>query len=248
MLKWSDAHYHSLVELSVFSAGGGNESIGLEFQVDVDFTYFLLQDEIGELHKELASNYNNIIVSRAKDAIKNEAIFVTFTEYFQARQQVEERFRVAVQKRWEDRPSLHCELDQFHLGRIRIPESVATKQLQSRVQNERNDKEEFLQQAQLERELTAVSVNTINLEQQKVLRTAEAEASLIRAKAQAEALRVKAQAEINGTRLLLRSSDISTQDHKSAFTYIRTLRNRKSLDIDVSYLSSDNVLRTQPVA
>lgn len=244
----ADAHYHSLVELSVFSAGGGNESIGLEFQVDVDFTYFLLQDEIGELHKELASNYNNIIVSRAKDAIKNEAIFVTFTEYFQARQQVEERFRVAVQKRWEDRPSLHCELDQFHLGRIRIPESVATKQLQSRVQNERNDKEEFLQQAQLERELTAVSVNTINLEQQKVLRTAEAEASLIRAKAQAEALRVKAQAEINGTRLLLRSSDISTQDHKSAFTYIRTLRNRKSLDIDVSYLSSDNVLRTQPVA
>lgn len=235
-------------ELSVFSAGGSNESIGLEFQVDVDFTYFLIQDEIGELHKEMASNYKTIIVSRARDAIKNEAISVTFTEYFQARKEVEERFRVAVQKRWEDNPSLHCELDQFHLGRIRIPESVATKQLQSRVQNERNDKEEFLQQAQLERELTAVDVNAINLETQKVLRTAEAQASLIRAKAQAEAERLKAQAQINGTRLLLRSSDINTQDHKSAFTYIRTLRNRKSLDIDVSYLSSDNVLRTQPLA
>jgi regulator of protease activity HflC (stomatin/prohibitin superfamily) len=237
-----------LNELSVFSAGGGNESIGLEFQVDVDFTFFLIQDKIGDLHRELASNYKNVIVSRAKDAIKNEAIFVTFTEYFQARQEVEERFRVAVQKRWEDNPSLHCELDQFHLGRIQIPESVANKQLQSRVQNERNDKEEFLQQAQLERELTAVEVNSINLEQQKILRTAEAQASLIRAKAQAQAERIKTQAQISGTRLLLASSDITTQDHKSAFTYIRTLRNRKILDIDVSYLSADNVLRTQALA
>lgn len=243
----TDAHYQALNQLSVFSAGGSNESIGLEFQVDVDFTFFLIQDEIGDLHRELASNYQNIIVSRARDAIKNEAIFVTFNEYFQARKVVEQRFRAAVQTRWNDQPSLHCELDQFHLGRIRIPESVATKQLQSRVQNERNDQESFLQQAQLEREMTAVNVNAIDLERQKVLRTAEAEASLIRTKARAEAEWVKAQAGINGTRLLLGSSDITTQDHKSAFTYIRTLRDRRSLDIDVSYLSSDNVLRTQPL-
>ncbi len=242
-----DAHYHNLEALSVFSAGDNNQSIGLEFQVDVDFTYMLIKDEIGDLHRELASNYQHIIVSRAKDAIKNEAIYVTFTEYFQARKEVEERFRGAIQKRWDARPNLHCELDQFHLGRIRIPDSVATKQLQSRIQNERNDKEKFLQKAQLERELTAVDVNAIDLESLKILRTAEAEASLLRAKAIAEATRITAQAQINGTRLLLESSDISTQDHKSAFTYIRTLRNRKDLDVDVSYLSSDNVLRTQQV-
>lgn len=243
----ADAHYYSVEALSVFSAGGNNESIGLEFMVDVDFTYLLIQDEIGELHKELASNYANIIVSRAKDAIKNEAIYVTFEQYFQSRQDVEERFRQAVQRRWEASPSLHCELDQFHLGRIRIPESVATKQLQSTVQNERNDKEKFLQQAQLERESTAVQVNTINLEQIKVIRTAEAEANVIRAKAQAEAERIVAQAQINGTRHLLESTNITTQDHQSAFTYIRALRNRKDLDVAVSYLSADGVLRTQSI-
>ena len=129
LVLFSDAHYQALDQLSVFSAGGNNESIGLEFQVDIDFTYFLIQDEIGDLDKELASNYKNIIVSKAKDAIKNEAIFVTFIEYFQVRKAVEERFRSAVQKRWGARPSLHCELDQFHVGRIQIPESVATKQL-----------------------------------------------------------------------------------------------------------------------
>ena len=100
----------------------------------------------------------------------------------------------------------------------------------------------------MERELTAVEVNQVNLETQKVLRTAEAEASLIRAKAIALAERTKAQAGINGTTLLLLASDIVTQEHKTAFTYIRTLRNRKNLDMDVSYLSSDNVLRTSPIS
>jgi hypothetical protein len=243
----ADAHYEAFDELGVFSAGGSNESIGLEFQVDVDFTFFLIEDEIGDIHREIASNYRPVIVSRAKDAIKNEAIFVTFTEYFQSRKQVEERFRQAVQARWNESPSLHCTLDQFHVGRIRIPDSVATKQLESKVQNERNDREQFLQQAQLERELTEVEVNVINLERQKVLRTAEAQASLLRSKARSEAARIKAQAQINGTTLLLKAAEIVTQDHITAFTYIRVLRNRDTVDVDVSYLSADNVLRTTTV-
>ena len=249
LVSWfSDAHYHSLAELSVFSAGGGNESVGLEVLLDVDFTFFLIQDEIGDLHRELQTRYQSIIVSRAKDAIKNEAIFVTLTEYFQKRRDVEARFREVVQKRWQENPSLHCTLDQFHLGRVQISESVATKQLLTRVQIERNEKEAFLQQAQLEREKTAVEVNAINLERDKILRTAQAEASLVRANARAESERIKSRAEINGTRLLLLLSDITTQDHKTAFTYIRTLRNRgSSVSIDVSYLSADNVLRTQAV-
>jgi hypothetical protein len=242
-----DAHYEVLDGLSVFSAGGSNESIGLEFIIDIDFTFLLIEEEIGELHTQLASNYRNSIVSRAKDAIKNEAIYVTFTEYFQARKAVEERFRNAVQTRWQAIPSFHCTLDQFHLGRIQIPESVANKQLESRVQNERNDREEFLQQAQLERELTAVEVNSIGLEREKILRTARAQASLLRSKARSQAGRIKAQAQINGTRLLLESAGIVTEDHIMAFSYIRMLRNRDAVDIDVSYLTSDNVLRTTPV-
>ena len=124
---------------------------------------------------------------------------------------------------------------------------VASKQLQTRVQNERNDKEALLQQAQLEREATAVAVNAINLERDKVLRTAEAEASLTRAKARSNAERLKAGADINGTRMLLESSDISTQDHKTTFTFIRTLRGRSNLNLDVSYLSPTSVIRTQAI-
>lgn len=240
-----DAHLVILDGLSVFSAGTNDESIGLEFKVDVGFTFLLIEEEIGALHKELAKNYQSIIESRAKDAIKNEAVSVTFTEYFKNRKEIEARFKQAIKKRWTDPPKLHCTIDQFHLGRIQIPESVAIKQLEAQIQNERNGKESFDQQAQLEREQTAVEVNVIDLETQLVLRKANAEANLLRAKAQSEAERIQALANINGTRVLLESAGINNEEQLSAFTYIRTLKNRrKDLSMHVSYLSPDNVLRT----
>ena len=113
----ADSHFVQIENLSVFSAGDNEDSIGLAFEVDVDFTYLLIRDEIGQLHEDLASSYSTVILSRARDAIKNEAIFVTFEQYFQERQAVERRFRAAVEKRWNEKPSLHCTLDQFHLGR-----------------------------------------------------------------------------------------------------------------------------------
>ena len=230
----------------VFSATTSNSSIGLSFQVDVDFTFFLIKDEIGQVHKEAASNYRNVILARAEEAIKNVAADkVSFTDFFQERKYVESLFRSAVVERWNKPPSLHCKMDQFHLGRITIPSSVATKQLESKVQNERNDKELFLQRAQIEREQTTVEVNKIDLERAKALRTAQAEASLVQTKAVAEAQLITAQAGINGTKLLLEAAGIESQDHKTAFTYIRTLRDRQQVEIDVSYLNEDSVLRTK---
>lgn len=245
----ADAHLESFEALGVFSASNSNVSIGLAFKIDVDFTFFLIKEEIGVLHQELASNYRSVILSRAEEALKNIAAKdVSFTEFFQNRKKVEALFRTAIEDRWSSPPSLHCKMDQFHLGRIRIPASVAAKQLESRVQNERNGREQFLQKAQIEREMTTVEVNQINLETNKLLRTARAKASLVRTKAFAEAEFIKAQAGINGTSMLLEVAGIQTQDHKTAFTYIQTLRNRAMLDIDVSYLSDGSVVRTAPAS
>ena len=43
----------SFNQLGVFSATTSNVSIGLAFEVDVDFTFFLIEEEIGEVHKDL---------------------------------------------------------------------------------------------------------------------------------------------------------------------------------------------------
>lgn len=244
----ADSHHETLDSLGVFSAGSGSESVGLEFRVDVDYTFWLKKDQVGELHRELASNYETIIVSRCKDAIKNEAANVPFNEYFQNRTNVEQRFRDAVQDRWDQDPPLHCTLDQFHLGRIAIPEAVAEKQLQASIQNERNEMEASKQQAAVERELTAVEVNRIQLEKEKLLRTARAQASLLRANARAEATQIVQSAESNGTELLFNAAGFTGQEQIIAFSYIRTLSRRAgNLEIDVSYLSDENVLRTVPV-
>ena len=243
----ADAHYVSLKEMGVFSASETNSSIGLEFIVDVDFTYFLKPEEVGKIHEEMAGSYKSTIESRIRTAIKNEAIFITFSEYFQSRLIVESRFREAVEEQLNSDPPLHCYLDQFHLGRIRIPESVARKQLESSVQNERNDEEGFLQQAQIERELTKVEVNSIRLEKEKVLRTAQAQASLVRTKAIADSDKLKNEAQINGTAALFQTIGLTSQDLMMAFTYIRTLTDRNNLDLSLGYLSPENILKTTAV-
>jgi hypothetical protein len=243
----SDSHHVVLNDFSVFSSGGGNESIGLQFVIDVDFTYFLIKDRIGSLHKELAASYDSIITNRAKVAIKNEAATVNTTDYFQARQSVESRFRKAIETNWNGTEPLPCRLDQFHLGRINISDAVAEKQLQSRIQNERNEMEASIQKAAIERNRTTVEINSIALQTEKVLRTANAEASLLRSRAQAEATQLVQQAQTNGTMNLFRATDITNQEQMAAFTYIRTLMNRQNVSLDVSYLSADNILRTTVV-
>lgn len=54
-------------------------------------------------------------------------------------------FREAVQKSWNANPPLLCTLDQFYFGRIEIPSEVAQKQLESKIQNERNDRKSYVQ-------------------------------------------------------------------------------------------------------
>jgi len=243
----ADAHLVVIDELSVFSKGVTEDSIGLSFSIDVDFTFLLIEDEIGDVHQELAGSYKGVIENRAKAAMKNDAAAkFNFTDFFQSRKVIEQSFRNAIQEKWDEEPRLHCNIDQFHLSRIRIPESVAVKQLEARVQNERNDREQFLQEAQIEREETNVLVNGIRLRKEKTLREARANASLTLARAEADAQRIKAMAVVNGTRELFKKVGIVTQDHMTAFTYIKSLRERNQLNLAVSYLSEETVVRTTP--
>ena len=154
----ADAHVVHLKEVDVFSNSDSGDSIGLSFKLDVDFTYFLKEEEIGTLHEELALTYDRVVISQATDAIKNAAANIPFNDYFRNRRNVEATLKQAVRDRWEN-PALHVNLGQFHLGRIRIPDGVADKQLQAKIQVETNNKEQYLQNARLEREQTSVEVN-----------------------------------------------------------------------------------------
>ena len=60
----ADAHVETLRSFSVFSAGESNSSIGLDFAIDLDFTFILNKDDIGKVHQEIASSYRDVILSR----------------------------------------------------------------------------------------------------------------------------------------------------------------------------------------
>lgn len=192
--------------------------------------------------------YETVVKSRTTDAIKNSASGVPFAQYFKDRKGLETRLRDAIQTRWNEKPTLHVQLDQFHLGRILIPDVVAEKQLSAKIQIETNRKEEYLQEARIEREVTAVLVNTINLEKDKLLRETDAEANLITANALANAEKIKNSAINNGTSTLLTALGIDTQEYATAYTYIRTLQNRNSLGLSVSYLADENIVKTTATA
>jgi len=243
----ADAQIVTLNNLSVFSSGTSEDSIGITFQVDIEFTYLLIKDEIGTLHRELATTYHATIVSKAKEAIRNEAGNVPYEDYYENRRDVEARLRAAVEARWSEQPPLPCVLDQFYLGHIKVAPSVAEKQLESRIQNEKNLMEGYTQQARIERELTDVDINNIYLQETNLLRNTEAQVSLTIAKAKLEAEKKLALANREGISKLIQAVELTQQDHIASFMYIRTLKNHKNATFDVSYLSSENVLRTTSV-
>jgi SPFH domain / Band 7 family. len=206
---------------------------------------YLTSIHILHIQINVYSTYEAVVLARTSDAIKNSATTVSFDDYFKNRTLVEQQFREAVQKRWDVKPSLHATLDQFHVGRIQIPDVVALKQLTAKIQVEKNKEEEFLQQARIEREITAVEVNTINLEKEKHLKEAKARANLIVANAFAESERIKNGAINTGTRGMLTELGINSEEHSTAYTYIRTLQNRRqNLGVSISYLSDENVVKT----
>ena len=124
---------------------------------------------------------------------------------------------------------------------------MAQKQLDARIQNEINQREDYLQQAEVERQRTQVQVNSIQLQAQKVLETARAEANAVVERAITTAGQIQADAQTNGTLQLFTAASILTQEHKTAFTYIRTLAERGNVDLSVNYLDPESVLRTQAI-
>ena len=79
------------------------------------------------------------------------------------------------------------------------------------------------------------------------MRTAQAEANLIRARAIAEANRIRLGARIFATKSLLEAINITSQEDIATFDYIQSLRGRDDLSLHVSYLSDNSVVRTTAV-
>lgn len=211
--------------LAVFSQGDGSTSVGLEFKINIFFEYVIIKEQLPLLHDTLEKRYAGVVESRAIDGIKNVAANVAFSDYFQNRESVERVLRDALQLRL--RP-LHVELlpETFALGRVQIPEEVREKQLETKVQNERNQKELYLQQAQVERDITNYEVNKVLIQGNETERFALAEAALLRTEASASAAAIKRDAQTAGLKALYTETGLAAQKHKMGLDYLRTVTSK----------------------
>jgi len=55
------------------------------------------------------------------------------------------------------------------------------------------------------------------------------------------------EAQSIGTRLLVETAGIATQEQRTAFAYIRTLMNRNNITIELTNLRPENIVQTRPV-
>ena len=77
--------------------------------------------------------------------------------------------------------------------------------------------------------------NEINNEAAEIAQNATAEATIIRAKADAESLLTVERARDAGLSYIYQQLNITKEEHKSAFNYLRTLRGQKNVKFNVGY-------------
>lgn len=77
--------------------------------------------------------------------------------------------------------------------------------------------------------------NEINNEAAEIAQNATAEATVIRAKAEAEALLTVEKARDAGLSYIYKKLNITKEEHKSSFNYLRTLRGQQNVKFNVGY-------------
>lgn len=77
--------------------------------------------------------------------------------------------------------------------------------------------------------------NEINNAAIEITQNATAEATIIRAKANAEALLMVEKARDTGLSYIYQELNITKEEHKSSFNYLRTLRGQKNAKFNVGY-------------
>lgn len=77
--------------------------------------------------------------------------------------------------------------------------------------------------------------NEINNAAAEIAQNATAEATVIRARANAEALLTVEKARDTGLSYIYQQLNITTEAHKSAFNYLRTLRGQKNAKFNVGF-------------
>lgn len=250
----ADAHFETLSRIRAFT------SDGLEVQVTVNFQYYLRKEDLPQLHRAYDIYYKDVMRSSAIDALKGAVPVFTTREMFSDRRTVEQAMYKAVRERlggiccqkncdWkyacpencksrsiclDDDVGLFANVKYFQMGEVYIPRDVKERLLRSLTLKEDAEKEKLLQDAQVERKITASKVQTRRNEASEIRQEAEATSARIRLTSRANYTAIVETSRSRGLTSLYQRLGITDQRIKNSFDYLRTLRG-----LDNIYLSVD---------
>ncbi|XP_060073159.1 uncharacterized protein LOC132552974 [Ylistrum balloti] len=252
----ADAHFVTLNQVRAFT------SDGLEVRLTVNFQYYLRKDDLPELHRAYDIYYKDVMRSSAIDALKGAVPVFTTREMFSERKVVEEAMYKAVRERlggiccqkncnlWkyacpascksreicmEADHGLFANVKYFQMGQVYIPHDVKERLLRSLTLKEDAEKEKLLQDAQVERKITASKVQTRRNEAAEVRQEAEATSAMIQLTSRANYTAVVESSRSRGLTGLYSRLGITDQRIKNSFDYLRTLRGLDNVFLSVDF-------------
>ncbi|XP_078702129.1 uncharacterized protein LOC144928043 isoform X1 [Branchiostoma floridae x Branchiostoma belcheri] len=130
---------------------------------------------------------------------------------------------------------LFVDVKYFQIGRVLIPNDVQDRFLLSLTQLLDAEQEQYLQDATIVRKQTEAEVEQIENEAREISQNGTAQSSLITSRANAQAVAVVEDARNSGLSLIYNRLNLSSEDHKASFNYLRTLRDHESVHMSVNY-------------
>lgn len=251
----ADAHFVELPSISVFT------SDKLEVTISCAFQYFLRKHDLAELHREYDLFYKPVIQSTGQAMVKSQAASIPITEYLKDREKVEQKIFKALAERLggiccakdcaasssckkgckaystctrEDR-GLFVDVLYFQLHEVDIADDIKTRYLRQIIETAEEEKALYTQGQKLVEKETDRLKNAILNEAKEITQNATAQSAVIAATANAQALVKVEQARNSGLSLIYQRLNITTEQHKASFAYLRALRNHEGAQFNVNY-------------
>ncbi|XP_065051573.1 uncharacterized protein LOC135681176 [Rhopilema esculentum] len=246
----ADAHLESFSKVEFFNME--------KLQVTMTFSlqYFLMPEELKSLHDAYNLGYRPVIRNTVASAIKDEASKFSVNEYRKERQKVSDALFKAAKiaiggsccysncQKYICLPDclqsnctkgLYSYLKYFQMEEVDITDDQQKKFLQTVIEREKRDTEDFKQQEKIERKKTDQKKVKIENDALEVKQNAAAKSSLIKAQADASAKALVENARNSGLQQIFEAVNITAETHKKSLDYIRTMLNHKSANVYVGF-------------
>ncbi|XP_048764693.2 uncharacterized protein LOC125672540 [Ostrea edulis] len=221
----------------------------LPIEISYHVQYFIKKKELGLLHREFGSNYDEVIRSVIESEIKNLAVPFSVDQYRLQRSMLEKYFHEKLKGRLggdccaDCCPSscnnaticafcppssscnraFHVNVEFFHLGRVDIPEVVTERYLTRTLLKENVDREVFIQEKMVQTTKTLQQTKKIRNTANEIQQAADAESQKIGVTASVNRDANLTYAYISALSSMFTKLNISQEDHKLSVMMIRAL-------------------------